>query len=70
MELNTETVGVFWGLKWRIPRKFVMERMTFEFSFEEWVGHGCLCPGLDYISISSLRVGKHCILIFQNIWNE
>lgn len=45
---------VFWGLKWKIPRKFVMERMTFEFSFEEWVGHRCLCPGLEYISINIL----------------
>lgn len=48
MELNTETVGVFWGLKWRIPSKFIMERMAFEFSFEEWVGHKCMCLGLEY----------------------
>lgn len=39
MELNTETLGMFQDLKYE---KFVMARMTFEFSFEEWVGHRCI----------------------------
>lgn len=34
------------------------ERVAFEFNFEEWIGHWCMCPGLAYISISSLGVWK------------
>lgn len=34
-----------------------MERMTFEFTFEEWVGHRCIHAQV-YISISHFGVGK------------
>lgn len=39
-------------------RKFVMERMAFEFRFEECIGHRCICPGVGYISIHSLGIGN------------
>lgn len=44
---------MFWGLKWKDPRKFVMERIAFEFRFEE-----CICPDIGYVSIHSLGVGN------------
>lgn len=55
---------MFWGLKWKDPRKFVVEEMAFEFRFEECAGHRYTYPGMECICLRSLGVGKHCILVF------